>query len=324
MTTLSSSATGPGRTLLWFIDVPVVLVAVVWGSSYLAAKELATGATVIALLLLRFLVATPVMAMVAGRGVARLTRREIAAGAALGAILSGVLLLETYGVVHTSATNAGLIISLTMIFTPLAEGVATRTRPTKAFVGAAALSVAGVALLTQGSGFTAPSSGDLLVLLAAVARTAHVMAMSRMKSLRSTDSGALTVVQFAGAIAVFALASAFTPVSPLDVAASYGPGQWAALLYLALMCTLFAFFVQMWAVRRTSPSRVSLLLGTEPLWAAVIGVAAGGDRPGLLGAAGAVLVLIGTTWGRQAAGRQAPVDDRPETADTVSERVAQV
>lgn len=77
------------------------------------------------------------------------------------------------------------------------------------------------------------------------------------------------------------------------------------------MCTLFAFFVQMWAVRRTSPSRVSLLLGTEPLWAAVIGVAAGGDRPGLLGAAGAVLVLIGTTWGRQAAAPPAAAEGEP-------------
>lgn len=47
----------------------------------------------------------------------------------LGLVLSGIFLLETYGVVHTSATNAGLIISLTMIFTPLAEAAVTRVRP---------------------------------------------------------------------------------------------------------------------------------------------------------------------------------------------------
>ncbi|MGY5124632.1 DMT family transporter [Streptomyces nigrescens] len=311
MTTVTTRTARPGNRPLWLIDVPVVLVAVVWGSSYLAAKELATGTTVIALLLLRFVLATPVMAVVAGRGITRLTGRETAAGAVLGMLLSGVLVLETFGVVHTSATNAGLLISLTMIFTPLAEAVATRTRPTGGFVGAAALSVTGVALLTQGSGFTAPSSGDLLMLLAAVARTVHVMAMSRMKAVRSTDSGALTVVQFAAAVVVFALASPFAAVSPVDAAAAYSPQQWAALLYLALMCTLFAFFVQMWAVRRTSPSRVSLLLGTEPLWAAVIGVALGGDRPGALGVAGAALVLIGTTWGRQATAPPPAAEDRP-------------
>lgn len=312
MTPLTSGATHPGNRPLWLIDLPVVLVAVVWGSSYLAAKELATTATVIALLLLRFVVAAPVMAVVAGRAITRLSARETGAGVLLGMLLSGVLVLETFGVVHTSATNAGLIISLTMIFTPLAEAVATRTRPTGAFLGAAALSVTGVALLTQGSGFTTPSSGDLLMLLAAVVRTVYVMATGRMKAVRSTDSGALTVVQFTGAIAVFALASPFAGVSPLDVAAAYSLQQWAALLHLALMCTLFAFFVQMWAVRRTSPSRVSLLLGTEPLWAAVIGVLAGGDRPGLLGAAGAVLILAGTTWGRQAAAPAVTAEGEPE------------
>lgn len=88
------------------------------------------------------------------------------------------------------------------------------------------------------------------------------------------------------------------------------------------MCTLFAFFVQMWAVRRTSPSRVSLLLGTEPLWAAVIGVAAGGDRPGLLGAAGAVLVLIGTTWGRQAAAPPAAAENGPTEGEPAADGTA--
>ncbi|WP_129294048.1 hypothetical protein [Streptomyces lydicus] len=85
--TLTGRGTGPGRAVrpgaasrpgparcpgaasarprpLWLIDLPVVLVAVVRGSSYLAAKELATTATVIALLLLRFVVAAPVMAVV--------------------------------------------------------------------------------------------------------------------------------------------------------------------------------------------------------------------------------------------------------------------
>lgn len=58
---------------------------------------------------------------------------------------------------------------------------------------------------------------------------------------------------------------------------------------------------QMWAVRKTSPSRVSLLLGTEPLWAAAAGIAIGGERLGTLGLLGALLVLVGTTWGRRAA-----------------------
>ncbi|MGW0122012.1 DMT family transporter [Streptomyces sp. NPDC003327] len=286
----------------WLTDLPVLLVAVVWGASYLAAKGITTTHTVVAVLVLRFAVVLPVLVAAGLRRLRALTPAQWRGAGVLGLILSGIFLLETYGVVHTSATNAGLIISLTMIFTPLAEAAVTRVRPPRAFLAAAALSVAGVVLLTQGGGFTAPSLGDLLMLLAALARTVHVLAMARIKAVASADSLSLTTVQLGSAVAVFAMIAALpgTGASPWAVALDFGPREWAGLLFLSVFCTLFAFFVQMWAVRRTSPSRVSLLLGTEPLWAAAAGIAVAGDRPGALGLAGAALVLAGTTWGRRA------------------------
>ncbi|MCD9873358.1 DMT family transporter [Streptomyces guryensis] len=286
----------------WLTDLPVLLVAVVWGASYLAAKDITTARTVLAVLVLRFAVVLPVLAVVARRSLRALTAAQWRGAALLGLILGGIFLLETYGVVQTSATNAGLIISLTMIFTPLAEAAVTRVRPPRAFLAAAGLSVLGVVLLTQGGGFTRPSLGDLLMLLAALARTVHVLAMSRIKAVRGADALSLTTVQLGAAVAVFAVLSAGAGTTPWGTAAGFGAREWAGLLFLSVCCTLFAFFVQMWAVRRTSPSRVSLLLGTEPLWAAAAGIALGGERLGALGLAGGALVLVGTAWGRRAAG----------------------
>ncbi|RSS59640.1 DMT family transporter [Streptomyces sp. WAC01280] len=307
MSSLAAPVTLDAPRRAWLTDLPVLLVAVVWGASYLAAKGITTTHTVIAVLVLRFAVVLPVLVVAGWRKLRALTVPQWRGAATLGLILSGIFLLETYGVVHTSATNAGLIISLTMIFTPLAEAAVTRVRPPRAFLAAAALSVAGVVLLTQGGGFTAPSLGDLLMLLAALARTVHVLAMSRIKAVRDADSLSLTTVQLGSAVAVFAVIAAFpgTGASPWATALDFGPREWAGLLFLSVFCTLFAFFVQMWAVRRSSPSRVSLLLGTEPLWAAAAGIALAGDRPGVLGLAGAVLVLAGTGWGRRAAGEDA-------------------
>ncbi|MFE0641834.1 DMT family transporter [Streptomyces sp. NPDC058877] len=303
MSSIAAPVTLGAPRRAWLTDLPVLLVAVVWGSSYLAAKGITTGHTVIAVLVLRFAVVLPVLVAVGWSRLRTLSASQWRGAAVLGLILSGIFLLETYGVVHTSATNAGLIISLTMIFTPLAEAAITRVRPARGFLAAAALSATGVVLLTQGAGFTTPSLGDLLMLLAAVARTVHVLAMSRIKAVRSADSLSLTTVQLGSAVAVFAVIAAFpgAGASPWATALHFGPRAWAGLLFLAVFCTLFAFFVQMWAVRRTSPSRVSLLLGTEPLWAAAAGIAVAGDRPGALGLAGAILVLAGTSWGRRVA-----------------------
>ncbi|MET3986781.1 DMT family transporter [Streptomyces sp. PvR034] len=291
----------------WLADLPVLLVAVVWGGSYLAAKGVTTSHTVIAVLVLRFLLVLPVLVIAGARRLRALRSAQVRGAALLGLVVGGIFLLETYGVVHTSATNAGLIISLTMILTPLAEAAVRRVRPPAAFLGAAAVSVTGVVLLTQGAGFTAPSTGDLLILGAACARTLHVLLMARMKALQDADSLSLTTVQLGSAVLVFALLAALpgTGATPWAAAADLGPGQWAGLAFLAVLCTLFAFFVQIWAVRRTSPSRVSLLLGTEPLWAAAAGIAIGGEHLGAAGLVGAGLVLVGTAWGRRAA---APAD----------------
>ncbi|WP_327435269.1 DMT family transporter [Streptomyces sp. NBC_01236] len=286
----------------WLTDLPVLLVAVVWGASYLAAKDITTARTVIAVLVLRFAIVLPVLVTAGWRSLRALTAAQWRGAGVLGLILSGIFLLETYGVVHTSATNAGLIISLTMIFTPLAEAAVTGVRPSRAFLAAAGVSVLGVVLLTQGGGFTRPSPGDLLMLLAALARAAHVLAMSRIKSVQGADALSLTTVQLGAAVAVFAVLATGADATPWSTAAGFGAREWAGLLFLSAFCTLFAFFVQMWAVRRTSPSRVSLLLGTEPLWAAGAGIALGGERLGALGLMGGVLVLAGTAWGRRSAG----------------------
>ncbi|MEU4727507.1 DMT family transporter [Streptomyces sp. NPDC023588] len=306
MTVISPALDVPRRA--WRADLPVLAVAVVWGGSYLAAKGVTTAHTVVAVLVLRFALVLPVL-VVAGWGRLRaLTPAQLRGAGLLGLVLGGIFLLETYGVVHTSATNAGLIISLTMILTPLAEAAVSRRAPSGAFLAAAALSVGGVVLLTQGAGFTAPASGDLLILGAACARTVHVLLMARVKAVQDADALSLTTVQLGGAVLVFALLAALpgTGDSPWSAAVGFGAAQWAGLAFLSVFCTLFAFFVQMWAVRRTSPSRVSLLLGTEPLWAALAGIAIGGEHLGPLGYAGVVLVLAGTAWGRRAVARAHP------------------
>ncbi|WP_239517711.1 DMT family transporter [Streptomyces sp. ICC1] len=272
--------------------------------STLAAKGITTTHTVIAVLVLRFALVLPVLVVAGWSRLRALSPAQLRGAGVLGLVLGGIFLLETYGVVHTSATNAGLIISLTMIFTPLAESAVRRTAPSPAFLGAAAVSVAGVVLLTQGAGFTAPGLGDLLILGAALARTLHVLLMARIKAVQDADALSLTTVQLGSAVAVFAVLAVLpgTGASPWAAAADFGAAEWAGLAFLSVFCTLFAFFVQMWAVRRTSPSRVSLLLGTEPLWAAAAGIAIGGEHLGAPGLAGVALVLAGTAWGRRAAG----------------------
>ena len=157
---------GPMSTFLarFRVDLLLLLVAVSWGSTYLVAKELVTAGTVLALLAVRMLVAAGVMAAIAGVRRKRLTRKEVFAGIPIGMLLAAVFAFETFGIAHTSATNAGLIISLTMVFTPVLESVVLRRRLPAAFFAAAIVAVAGVVLLAgNGTVLAVEGAGDKTV-----------------------------------------------------------------------------------------------------------------------------------------------------------------
>ncbi|MFD9129146.1 DMT family transporter [Kitasatospora sp. NPDC059571] len=277
-------------------DLVLLLVALVWGSSYLAAKTATAAVPVLAVLFVRYAVsAVACGAVVAvGRGSRRFSPDELRSGALLGVTQAAVLVLETYGVAHTSAANAGLLISLTIVLTPLLDRAGGRGGLPGAFHAATAVCVLAVGLLMSGTGLRVPGIGDLLMLAAAAVRAGHVVLVGRRTAGRAVRPLHLTTVQTAvGTLLFLPLAAADLPA-----VARSGAATWADLLYLALFCSVFAFLAQTWAVQRTSASRASLLLGTEPVWAVAAGIGLGGERLTLPAALGAVLMVAGTSWGQ--------------------------
>ncbi|MEU6253696.1 DMT family transporter [Streptomyces sp. NPDC047043] len=294
-------------------DAVLLLVALVWGSSYLSAQTATSALPVLLVLFARYaLSALACLGLVAvRRGPRRWTRDELRAGLPLGLTQAAVLVVETYGVAHTSAANAGLIISLTIVLTPLLDRRRGGLPPS--FFAAASVCVLAVGLLMSGNGFHAPRSGDLLMLAAALVRAIHVSLVGRLTAGRAVRPLHLTTVQTLVGTALFLP----TAVGGLPTLARAGTATWTQLLYLALFCSVFAFLAQTWAVQRTSASRASLLLGTEPVWAAAVGIALGGEHLTALTALGAALIVAGTYWGqsverarRTAAPRR--IDVRPD------------
>lgn len=288
----------PALLRRFHVDLLLLLVAASWGSTYLVAKELVQQESVVALLALRMLLAAALMAAIVAARRNRITAAELRAGVLLGAILAAVFAFETFGIAHTSATNAGLIISLTIVFTPILDSaVSGRQLPGRFFL-AATIAIGGVALLASNGAFHTPSLGDLLILVAAIIRAIHVTSMFTLTGTKPMNSLHLTTVQLATCATLFSAASLFYGDSIPHFLANLDTARAVLFLYLVLACTVFAFLVQTWAVRRTSPSRVSLLLGTEPIWAAIVGVAIARDTVTLPGYFGIALILAGTAWGR--------------------------
>jgi drug/metabolite transporter (DMT)-like permease len=278
------------------VDLALLLVAALWGASYLSAKTLTEHAPVIAVLSLRFISTSLAMSMIWLYKRDRFQRPEWVLGIGLGSSQAIILFCETAGVSRTSATNAGLIISLAIIFTPIFESIASKNWLPRPFFVATVVAVVGVALLVSDKGFAVPGVGDWLMLAAALIRAIHVTAMGHLTAAKSYSSVNITLLQSLTCCVIYTTIAA--PELP-EAIGNFTFGLWVNLAFLSLLCGAFAFLVTLWAIRRTSSSRASLLLGTEPVWAVVVGISIGGESLALLGFVGAVLIIGASYFGQR-------------------------
>ncbi|WP_432722635.1 DMT family transporter [Jeongeupia wiesaeckerbachi] len=276
----------------WLADAMLLLVALLWGTSYGVAKGALAWYPVLGFLAARFGL-TFLLLLPSLRQLAQAEgRAALIAGLPLGAILLAIFICETFGIAQTSAANAALLISLCVVLTPFAEWAMLRRRPeTSAFI-AALVSLFGAGLLSHSASLSF-NLGDALILAAAVLRAVNVCLIKKLTHDKAMPMLTLTAIQAgvvcAGSVVV-ALAGGGLP--PLPTA----PGFWLATLYLALFCTIFALVAQNWAVRRGSPTRVSLLMGSEPVFGALFAAAWLGERLTPLAWCGAVLIVAASLW----------------------------
>lgn len=279
--------------LLRLSDLTLLLVALVWGTSYGVAKGALAFYPVLGFLAVRFGITFVLLLPTLLRASPQQQRDAWRTGLPLGGLMLCIFLSETFGVAHTQASNAAFLISLCVVFTPFAQWWLLGQRPARALWLFAAVSLLGAALLS--GGFTGQLGwGDALMLAAAVLRAITVCKTSQLTRHSSAPALALTAVQaavIASGCLLLALPSA-NGLPPLPTAASF----WQATLYLVLGCTVFAFFAQNWALKHSAPSRVALLTSSEPAFGALFAVVWLGESLSLTAWIGGALVVAAALW----------------------------
>jgi drug/metabolite transporter (DMT)-like permease len=279
---------------IWMADLLLLLVAVVWGTSYGVAKQALVFYPVLGFVALRFSM-TFLLLLPSLRQLARPQgNAALRAGLPLGAILLAILVCETFGVRLTKASNAAFLISLCVVFTPFVEWLVMARRPGADAFLMAFVSLFGTWLLTYGSSL-AFNLGDGLMLIAAFLRAFMVCMTKRLTQNKSMSTLTLTAVQ-SGVVGLGCLliASLLTQggLPPLPSAA----GFWIGTMYLVLFCTIFAFFAQNYGVRQSDPTRVSLLMGSEPVFGALFAAFWLGEKLSPLSWIGGGLIVAATLW----------------------------
>jgi drug/metabolite transporter (DMT)-like permease len=273
-------------------DAALLLVTMIWGSSFIVVKNVVSESPPMAFLFFRFALAT---AVCLGFAIRRpRTPGLLRDGAIIGLLLAAGMTFQMLGQIETTASKAAFLTGLSVVLTPFAAFARTRRLPSLENAIGITLAGLGFLLLTFPGGAGPINRGDVLVLVCAVVFAFFIVEISLRT--RSHDALWLTAVQ----LAVVAVSAAVFGAAFRAAGAAFElrPLVWEgtflrSVLYLGTVGTVGTFVTQTWAQGHMSATHAAIIFALEPLWAALFAAWLLGERMGVSGWWGGALVLAG-------------------------------
>jgi drug/metabolite transporter (DMT)-like permease len=271
----------------------LVLIAFIWGSTFVLVKEALNDASPLVLNSARMVVAALALAIFYRKKIAVLTRPALAAGVIVGIFLYAGYAFQTTGLKLTTPSKSAFLTGTSSVLVPIALVAIWRKRIHPWRVVGIMLALIGLFLMTVPGGaggladFANVNLGDLLTIGCAICFTFHVIFVGRASQRFPFEQVAFLQV---GTAAIL-----MTLSTPLLERPYFHPTPTviAAVLITGILCTAVAFSVQSWAQQFTPATHTALIFTTEPVFAWLTSFIYLHERLGLRAGAGALLILTG-------------------------------
>jgi len=253
------------------IAVILILVSFVWAGSFIVVDVTTKEMDPIDLGFLRFLVATPLMILIAvlRKKPLLLPKKELPWLVVLG--LTGVTLLYLFqflGIHFTNAPTASVLINTNVIFIAILSGLFLHETLTRKRVAGIVLSFIGVIVIMfsdiSKQALTFDNLffiGGILMLLSAFCWALYSFVGKRL--LKTYDEFVITTYAF-GFGTLFYIPFVVLHLGPVLQQTSLN--GWLAVLYLALTCSLFGYLGWYYALKHIDASKAAVFLNFIPLF----------------------------------------------------------
>jgi drug/metabolite transporter (DMT)-like permease len=281
----------------------IIAATVLWGFGFIATKWALVGFGPLWLTVIRYALAFAIMIPVLkwmNSGQSQDSRdsetyRLWFFAIVCGALLAGLMIFQTVGLVHTTATNSAFLTTLYAVFVPMLCVILFRTRLGLTYWLALALAFVGTVLLCD-IRFDRISEdglnrGDWMTVVAALFAAAHIMGLEALtrKPCSIARFNALQYLVTAIVVLPFALIWESDAVLPnmqnFDLV-------WWGLLFLAGPSTVISFSLQTVAQKHLPATTASLALLMESPFAMLFAFLLLGESSGLMQLAGAGLIVM--------------------------------
>ena len=263
----------------------IVLVALFWGSTYFLTKMAVAELELFNLTALRFGTAFIITALFFFKRIRKADRVVIKYSIILGVLAVIAVLSMTFGVQYTTASNAGFLISLSVVMIPLISVVVLKKRIKAKLLLSVILATIGIVCLTLNEQLTI-NKGDILCILCATSFAVQVLIMERIP--KTADSVAIGALQLGITAVVNFILSFFLEnfTVPRDFKV------WGVIVILGVFCTAFCYIIQIYALKNTSAIQAGIILSLEPVFSAIFAYIFLGELLSKQGYIGAILLFI--------------------------------
>ncbi len=276
-------------------DLALFLVAVLWGSGFVAQRVAGQAGSIYLFNGARFLLAALFLSPFMRH--AKIGRSQWLWMSAGGAILFVASAFQQAGMLTTTAGNAGFITSLYVVLVPFVMLMGWREKPHWLAVVGVVLAGAGAFLLSTAGRFEV-QAGDALELGGALFWSLHVVLLGKFATEFepvSFSAGQL----FAGSILNFISGTLFERPDFSH------PLAWAAaVVYTAAISIGLGYTLQIWGQRHTPPTDAALILSLESVFAVIGGWLVLDERLAPVQIAGCAIIFVGVIlsqakgWGK--------------------------
>lgn len=246
-------------------DIALLIVAIIWGGGFIAAKVALFSMTPLYLLSFRFLCSGLLLGIIFFKKMKKIDKKSTISGIILGLALYVGQTLQTVGLKYTTAGKQAFLLASYTIIVPFISWIIVKKRPDIYSFFAGLLTLIGIGLLSlQGS--LSISYGDTLSLMFAVVFAFQIVLIGIY--VKNINPIHLTTVQLL-------TAGTLTLISALIFEPSIKSVTNEAVLgiaYLVIFNTTIAFSVQNIAQKYTSDTHASIIISLESVFGFLLSI----------------------------------------------------
>lgn len=247
-------------------DMSLFIVAIIWGSGFIATKSALNLIPPLFLTGTRFAIGLIILTIIFNKKLKNLKKSDFMGGFFVGLILFLAFTAQTIGLQYTDAGKSAFLTGTNVVMVPFLFWIIHKHAPDKFSFIAAFICLIGIGFLSLESTSLTIGIGDFLALICAFFFACHIALTGYYA--RQMDPIVLSILQFTVVAVLSIISGLYFETFPIGLDIS----DWYPVIYLAIFSTCIAFVLQTVAQKYTYSTHAAIILSTESVFGALLGV----------------------------------------------------